>query len=106
MITRHSGGDTHTLVLQDLINARRLSCFQVVMFLLCFAILVIDGYDTVVVGYIAPALKAHFGAAPAQLAPMFGAGLFGLTLGSFIFGPVADRFGREPTLIASIAVFA
>ena len=95
-----------TLVLQDVINERRLSRFQVVTFLLCFSILVLDGYDTVVVGYIAPALKAHFGATPAQLAPMFGAGLFGLTLGSFIFGPVADRFGRKPTLIASIAVFA
>ncbi|HEX3380187.1 MAG TPA: MFS transporter [Paraburkholderia sp.] len=106
MNTQHRAGDARTLVLQDLINERRLSRFQVVTFLLCFAILVLDGYDTVVVGYIAPALKAHFGAAPAQLAPMFGAGLFGLTLGSFIFGPVADRFGRKPTLIASIAVFA
>lgn len=106
MNTEGYGGNTGTLVLQDLINERRLSRFQVVTFLLCFSILVLDGYDTVVVGYIAPALKAHFGAAPAQLAPMFGAGLFGLTLGSFIFGPVADRFGRKPTLIASIAVFA
>ncbi|WP_250475442.1 MFS transporter [Caballeronia sp. GAFFF1] len=102
----HSDDDTRSVVLQDLINQRGLSRFQIVTFLLCFLILVLDGYDTVVVGYIAPALKEHFGAAPAQLAPMFGAGLFGLTLGSFVFGPVADRFGRKPTLIASIAVFA
>ncbi|WP_244813924.1 MFS transporter [Caballeronia sp. Lep1P3] len=97
---------SRTLVLQDVIDARRLSRFQIVTFVLCFSILVLDGYDTVVVGYIAPALKAHFGATPAQLAPMFGAGLFGLTLGSFVFGPVADRFGRKPTLLVSIALFA
>ncbi|VXC91935.1 3-hydroxybenzoate transporter MhbT [Burkholderia sp. 8Y] len=102
----HPADETRSVVLQDLINQRGLSRFQIVTFLLCFLILVLDGYDTVVVGYIAPALKAHFGAAPAQLAPMFGAGLFGLTVGSFVFGPVADRFGRKPTLIASIAVFA
>jgi AAHS family 4-hydroxybenzoate transporter-like MFS transporter len=95
-----------TLAVQTLIDEAPLSRFQIATFLLCFAILVLDGYDTVVVGYIAPALKAHFGAAPAQLAPMFGAGLFGLTVGSFVFGPVADRFGRKPTLIVSIALFA
>lgn len=95
-----------TLAVQTLIDEAPLSRFQIATFLLCFAILVLDGYDTVVVGYIAPALKAHFGAAPAQLAPMFGAGLFGLTVGSFVFGPVADRFGRKPTLMVSIALFA
>ncbi|WP_321793670.1 aromatic acid/H+ symport family MFS transporter [Caballeronia sp. J97] len=95
-----------TLAVQTLIDEAPLSRFQIVTFLLCFAILVLDGYDTVVVGYIAPALKAHFGATPAQLAPMFGAGLFGLTIGSFVFGPVADRFGRKPTLLASIVIFA
>jgi MFS transporter, AAHS family, 4-hydroxybenzoate transporter len=97
---------SRTLAVQSLIDDAPLSRFQIATFLLCFAILVLDGYDTVVVGYIAPALKAHFGAAPAQLAPMFGAGLFGLTVGSFVFGPVADRFGRKPTLLVSIALFA
>lgn len=106
MQARHPADETRSVVLQDVINQRGLSRFQVVTFVLCFLILVLDGYDTVVVGYIAPALAAHFGATPAQLAPMFGAGLFGLTLGSFIFGPVADRFGRKPTLLASIAIFA
>ncbi|KND54442.1 4-hydroxybenzoate transporter [Candidatus Paraburkholderia kirkii] len=105
-------GDTHDLAIHsarraDPVDEAPLSRFQIATFLLCFAILVLDGYDTVVVvGYIAPALKAHFGAAPAQLAPMFGAGLFGLTVGSFVFGPVADRFGRKSTLIASITLFA
>jgi AAHS family 4-hydroxybenzoate transporter-like MFS transporter len=93
------------IVVHNFINLQKMSSFQIRTFFLCFLILIFDGYDTVVVGYIAPALKTHFGAGHAQLAPMFGAGLFGLTIGSFLFGPVADRFGRKPTLICSVALF-
>lgn len=73
MHAQPSAGDQREVILEDVINAQRLSRFKIATFLLCFLILVLDGYDTVVVGYIAPALKAHFGAAPSQLAPMFGA---------------------------------
>lgn len=93
------------LAVQAFIDERKMSRFQIVTLLLCFFILLLDGYDTVVVGYIAPSLKAQFGLLPPQLAPMFGAGLFGLTIGSFAFGPVADRFGRKTTLIFSTALF-
>jgi AAHS family 4-hydroxybenzoate transporter-like MFS transporter len=93
------------LVAQSVINERKISGFQIGTLFLCFLILVLDGYDTVVVGYVAPALKAHFDVNPAQLGPMFGAGLAGLTVGSFLFGPVADRFGRKPTLIGSVFLF-
>jgi len=96
---------TKNLVVQNFINKQKVSRFQIRTFFLCFFILVLDGYDTVVVGYVAPALKAHLGILPAQLGPMFGAGLAGLTVGSFLFGPVADRFGRKPTLIGSVFLF-
>jgi AAHS family 4-hydroxybenzoate transporter-like MFS transporter len=96
---------TRILIVRNFINQQKVSGFQIRTLFLCFFILVLDGYDTVVVGYAAPALKAHLGATPAQLGPMFGAGLAGLTVGSFLFGPVADRFGRKPTLIGSVFLF-
>ncbi|MFM0740226.1 aromatic acid/H+ symport family MFS transporter [Paraburkholderia xenovorans] len=87
------------------INERKMSVFQIRTLVLCFLILVLDGYDTVVVGFIAPVLKSHLGVSPVQFAPVFGAGFFGLAIGSFLFGPAADRFGRKTTLICAVLLF-
>ncbi len=73
--------------------------------LLCFLVVAIDGFDTAAVSFIAPALRGLWKLAPAQLAPLFGAGLFGLMIGAFIFGPLADRIGRKPVLVVTTAFF-
>ena len=65
----------------------------------------VDGFDTASIGFIAPAIRAEWGLSPAALAPLFGAGLFGLMAGAFLFGPLADRFGRQPVLVFSVAFF-
>lgn len=44
---------------------------------------------------------------PAALAalPAFGAGLFGLLIGSLLFGPIADAIGRKRVLLVAVLVF-
>lgn len=99
-------GDTKTSVdVQKFVDDAGIGGPQLRLFLLCLLILILDGYDTVVVGYIAPQLRVHWGITPTQLAPLFGVGLFGLTVGSLVLGPVADRIGRRATLIWSVALF-
>ena len=90
---------------QDVINANPLSALQKWVIGLCFLVVAIDGFDTAAIGFIAPALRAEWGVTPAQLAPLFGAGLFGLMVGAFIFGPLADKIGRKPVLIATTIFF-
>ncbi|MGO4304991.1 MFS transporter [Cupriavidus sp. RAF12] len=87
------------------IDRQPLSAFQVTIVVLCFLIVAIDGFDTAAIGFIAPAIRADWQLSPAHLAPLFGAGLAGLMAGAFLFGPLADRYGRKRILIFSVLFF-
>ncbi|UIF90198.1 aromatic acid/H+ symport family MFS transporter [Cupriavidus sp. UYPR2.512] len=87
------------------IDRQPLSAFQVSIVVLCFLIVAVDGFDTAAIGFIAPAIRAEWQLTPAQLAPLFGAGLGGLMVGAFLFGPLADRFGRKGVLVLSVLFF-
>ena len=90
---------------QQFIYAQPLSRTQKLIIALCFLVVAIDGFDTAAVGFIAPALKDAWQLDATHLAPLFGAGLFGLMAGALIFGPLADKIGRKPILIGSVFVF-
>lgn len=94
-----------TVNVSELINKHGLTSFQVVIAALCFLVVAIDGFDTASIGFLAPAIGQEWGVAPPQMAPLFGAGLFGLMSGAFIFGPLADRFGRKAMLIVCTVFF-
>lgn len=72
---------------------------------LCFLVVAIDGFDTAAIGFLAPAIRAEWSLGPQQLAPLFGAGLAGLMAGAFLFGPLADRFGRKRVLLFCVLFF-
>lgn len=89
----------------DIIDNARVSPYQITVLTLCFLIVLVDGFDTAVIGYIAPSLREEWSLLPAQLAPAFGSGLLGLLIGSLVLGPVADAFGRKRVLLFSVLVF-
>ena len=66
----------------------------------------IDGFDTQVIGMVAPAIAASWHVGPAAFGAVFGFGLFGGLIGVLALGTASDRFGRKPVLIAAIALFA
>lgn len=92
--------------LTELIDQSPLSRLQIRVLVLCFLVVLLDGFDTAAIGYIAPELLQSWHIERAQLAPVFGAGLFGMLLGSFCFGPLADRHGRKSVLLVCVLIFA
>ena len=91
---------------EDALDRSRFSGFQKAIFAMCFLIVLLDGFDTAAIGYVAPALVVEWGVAKPQLAPVLSAALFGLAAGALVSGPLADRFGRRAVLIAAVIVFA
>lgn len=94
-----------TARISEIIDRARISPYQILILTLCFLIALLDGFDTAIIGYIAPALREEWGLQPSQLSPAFGAGLFGLLIGSLLFGPIADAIGRKRVLLVAVLVF-
>lgn len=70
--------------------------------ILCFLIVMVDGYDSLVLSFIGPAITAHWGLDPHALGALFAATYFGAIIGALSMGPLSDRFGRKPLLIAAL----
>ena len=89
----------------DLVNANPLSRLQYLVIGFCFAIVSVDGFDTAVIGFLAPKIASEWQLQPQGLAALFGAALFGSIAGSVIFGPICDYIGRTRTLVVATLMF-
>ena len=87
------------------IDARAISPYQWLVLALCSLIILFDGYDAAVMGFIAPALVQDWGLAPAQMGLILGSAMFGVAIGALVAGPYSDRLGRKRVLLVSIASF-
>ena len=107
MTSQHSSGSAASSVanVQMVLNEHPFSGFQWVSFALCFLIVLLDGFDTAAIGYIAPSLISEWGVSKPALAPVLSAALFGLAAGAMCSGPLADRLGRKAVLVGSVFVF-
>jgi AAHS family 4-hydroxybenzoate transporter-like MFS transporter len=104
-IEQTQAGSTPAIDLADFIDRQPIGGFQIRLLLTCAAVLLLDGFDTQAIGYVAPALAKEWHLTKGALGPVFSAGLFGLMIGALAFGPLADRVGRKKIIIFSTAAF-
>lgn len=91
--------------ISEFIDRRKVGRYQVFIFCLCAAVVLLDGFDALAMGYVAPSIITAWGASKASLGPVFAASQIGIMIGALLCGPMADRFGRKPVLVASVMVF-
>lgn len=96
---------TRSIDVQTFLDEHPFSPFQWLIFALCFCVVLLDGFDTAAIGYIAPSLVSEWGIERSALGPVLSAALFGLVVGSLSAGPLADRFGRKTILSISVLIF-
>jgi AAHS family 4-hydroxybenzoate transporter-like MFS transporter len=94
------------LRVSEIIDQRPLSRFQSITILLCGLVLVLDGFDTQSIGFLAPSMAVSLHLSIHTFGPVFAAALIGLMLSSMIAGPLADRFGRKWPIVFATLTFA
>jgi AAHS family 4-hydroxybenzoate transporter-like MFS transporter len=97
--------DDKAVDIQAFLDGHPFSPFQWLVFALCFLIVLVDGFDTAAIGFVAPALVKEWGIARPALAPVLSAALFGLAGGALASGPIADRVGRKAVLVVAVLLF-
>jgi putative MFS transporter len=65
-----------------------------------------DAFDALAIGSVLPVIVPLWKLTPPQIGFMISAGFFGQLIGALLFGWFAERYGRMPAMVWSIALFA
>ncbi|MBV9504026.1 MAG: MFS transporter [Acidobacteriia bacterium] len=67
--------------------------------------LVVDVMKAATLGFVTPGMRAEYGLSAARVALLPLSGLTGTTVGSFIWGALADVFGRRASILLAAILF-
>jgi len=81
------------------------SAVQIKVAVLCGLIQAMDGYDLSAIGLAVPSLIKAWSLPPSAFTEAFALSSVGIMVGAMGAGPVADRYGRKPVLLLSVALF-
>jgi benzoate transport len=84
------------------LERQRMTPFQIAAVGLCTILNAIDGFDVLAISFAAPVLAEEWALAPGELGILFSSGLAGMTAGSLLIAPLADRIGRRWMTLGSL----
>lgn len=101
-----AGGRGPSVVdIKGFIDERPISAFQWLLVVLCFLVVVADGMDVAIMGFVTPSILQEWDISRAAFGVVISAAPFGLVIGALVAGPSSDRFGRKLVLIVSVLLF-
>jgi AAHS family 4-hydroxybenzoate transporter-like MFS transporter len=96
---------TAALDIRRFIDDHPVGRFQLLVATMCGLIVFVDGFDAQAMGYVAPALTKALDISRGVLGSVISSGLVGMMIGALVSGPLADRIGRKPVLVACALIF-
>jgi benzoate transport len=88
--------------LAAVLERQRMTPFQIAAVAICTILNAIDGFDVLAISFAAPVLAEEWTLPPGELGILFSSGLAGMTAGSLLLAPLADRIGRRWMTLASL----
>ena len=89
----------------EIIDQRPMGRYQIWTMALCGMVIVLDGFDTQSIGFLAPSMADTLHVPVKTFGPIFAAALVGLMISSMLSGPIADRWGRKWPIVACTLIF-
>lgn len=91
---------------RELIDRSPMSKWQISAVAMCVLLVSLDGFDVLSISFAAPGIAKEWGIDRAALGIVLSMELIGMGIGGFILGYLADRFGRRPTVLFSLAMMS
>lgn len=101
--TETSGG--HHLNVDEVVDGARLSSYHFVVLALCGGILLVDGFNVAVLGYITPLILDEWQVDTIAFGPILSASLAGNFVGFLVTPPLSYRHGHKLIAVLSVALF-
>lgn len=98
-------GPLETVDVESVVGRAPLGRIAILVTVLAFIVVMLDGYDLLCLSFVAPALAKAMHMDVARFGPAFSSGMAGILLGGFAISPLSDKLGRKPVLLASVAAF-
>jgi len=92
-------------VTERALENQRIGALQIGVVAICVLIQMCDGYDVGSIGWAVPSLTHAWNLPPSAFSLAFLWSNLGVMAGALASGPIGDRFGRKPLLLASVAIF-
>lgn len=93
--------DPRAIIAREPMHAR-----QVIAIGLATALNALDGFDVLSISFAAPGIAKEWGIDRAALGLVLSMELFGMGIGAFVLGALADRIGRRPTILGCLGIMA
>lgn len=103
-----SAGTGNQITNQRMVEKKPLSKVLLLVTVICWLAIFVEGYDLVVYGVVLPSLMSpsEWGLTPTQAGAMGSYALLGMFLGSSVGGVLTDKFGRKQVLAASLVLLS